>query len=154
MVDINKRLVEVEAILKKLDITYKNKIPNELWDFLKQNKDKDYLFYYDDGNLLINQQLSTDTVAILTYINMKYLLNDTQKQDIKQILIKDESILEQKKKEKYNPDDLFQNKSHIKEIGIKDTKNELTENLSMVKYKEQKLYHQIFEKLLNIFRKK
>ena len=29
MVDVNKRLVEVESILEKLDTNYKNKIPNE-----------------------------------------------------------------------------------------------------------------------------
>ena len=127
MVDINKRLVEVEAILEKLDITYKNKIPKELWDFLKKNKDNDYSFYYDDGNSLINQSLNTDTVAILTYINMEYLLNENQKQDIKQILINDESISEQKKKELYNPDNLFKNKVN---------KVEITEHsVAMVEYK-------------------
>ena len=35
MIDVNKRLVEVETILEKLDTTYKNKIPKELWDFIK-----------------------------------------------------------------------------------------------------------------------
>ena len=90
MIDVNKRLVEVETILEKLDTTYKNKIPKELWDFIKQNKDTDYSFYYDEENSLINQTLNTDTVAILTYINMEYLLNEKQKQDIKHILINDE----------------------------------------------------------------
>ena len=140
MVDINKRLVEVEAILEKLDITYKNKIPKELWDFLKKNKDNDYSFYYDDGNSLINQSLNTDTVAILTYINMEYLLNENQKQDIKQILINDESISEQKKKELYNPDNLFKNKVN---------KVEITENsVAMVEYKES-----IFTKIRNWFKR-
>lgn len=140
MVDINKRLVEVETILQKLDATYKNKIPNELWEYLKQNKDNDYSFYYDEENSLINQKLNIDTVAILTYINMEYLLNENQKQDIKQILTNDEAISEQKKKELYNPDNLFKNRAN---------KVEITENsVAMVEYKEP-----IFIKIRNWFKR-
>ena len=140
MIDVNKRVVEVETILEKLDTTYKNKIPKELWDFIKQNKDTDYSFYYDEENSLINQTLNTDTVAILTYINMEYLLNEKQKQDIKHILINDESISEKKKKELYNPDNLFKNKA---------TKVETVESsVAMVEYNES-----IFTKIKNWFKR-
>lgn len=140
MVDVNKRLVEVETILEKLDTNYKNKIPNELWEYIKRNKDKNYLFYYDENNSLINQKLNTDTVALLTYINMEYLLNENQKKDIKQILTNDEAILEQKKKELYNPDNLFKNKA---------TKIDTVENsVAMVKYKES-----LFAKIKNWFKR-
>ena len=139
MVDVNKRLVEVEAILEKLDTNYKNKIPNKLWEYIKQNKDNDYSFYYDEDNSLINQKLNTDTVALLTYINMEYLLNENQKKDIKQILTIDEAISEQKKKELYNPDNLFKNKA---------TKIDTVENsISMVEYKES-----FFTKIKNWFK--
>lgn len=140
MVDVNKRLVEVETILEKLDTNYKNKIPNELWEYIKQNKDKNYSFYYDENNSLINQKLNTDTVALLTYINMEYLLNENQKKDIKQILTNDEAISEQKKKELYNPDNLFKNKA---------TKIDTVENsVAMVKYKES-----LFTKIKNWFKR-
>ena len=140
MVYVNKRLVEVETILEKLDTNYKNKIPNELWEYIKQNKDKNYSFYYDENNSLINQKLNTDTVALLTYINMEYLLNENQKKDIKQILTNDEAISEQKKKEIYNPDNLFKNKA---------TKIDTVENsVAMVKYKES-----LFAKIKNWFKR-
>ena len=45
MIDLNKRLVEVETILGTLDNTYKNKIPKEIWKYIKQHKDNDYIFY-------------------------------------------------------------------------------------------------------------
>ena len=144
MVNVNKRLVEVENILEKLDTIYKNKIPKELWDFFKQNKDNNYTFYYDDRNSLINQQLHTDTVAILTYINMEYLLNENQKKDIKKILINDELISEQKKKELYNPDNLFKNKAIKKETREK--------TVAMVEYRESTL-KKIINKIKNLFHK-
>ena len=48
MEDLDKRLVEVEYILKKLDNQYINKIPREVWDYIAENKDKNYVFKYDD----------------------------------------------------------------------------------------------------------
>ena len=140
MVDVNKILVEVETILEKLDTNYKNKIPNELWEYIKQNTDKSQSFYYDENTSLINQKLNTDTVALLTYINMEYLLNENQKKDIKQILTNDEAISEQMKKELYNPDNLFKNKA---------TKIDTVENsVAMVKYKES-----LFTKIKNWFKR-
>ena len=65
MIDVNKRLVEVETILEKLDTTYKNKIPKELWDFIKQNKDTDYSFYYDEENSLHDfYKMKFDKIAV------------------------------------------------------------------------------------------
>ena len=40
MEDLNKRLVEVEYILKKLDDEYIKKIPLEIWNYIDENKDK------------------------------------------------------------------------------------------------------------------
>ncbi len=140
MVDVKKRLVEVETILEKLDTTYKNKIPKELWEFIRQNKDTDYSFYYDDGISLINQELNADTVAILTYINMEFLLNDKQKREIKNILVNDELISEKKKKELYDPDDLFKTKA--KKSG------KIEDSVAMVEYKKS-----IFIKIKNWFKR-
>ncbi len=143
MVDLNKRLVEVETILGTLDNTYKNKIPKEIWEYIKQHKDNDYIFYYDKEKSLMNQTLDIDTVAILTYINMEYLLNKKQKQHIKQILRKDEVILEKKKREMYNPDNLFkQNRPKIQKQC-----NSITNEIAIVEYKES-----YFTKIRNWFK--
>ena len=143
MIDLNKRLVEVETILGTLDNTYKNKIPKEIWKYIKQHKDNDYIFYYDKEKLLMNQTLNIDTVAILTYINMEYLLNKKQKQDIKQLLRKDEAILEKKKREMYNPDNLFkQNRPKIQKQC-----NSITNEIAILEYKES-----YFTKIRNWFK--
>lgn len=55
MEDLNKRLVEVEYILKKLDDEYLNKIPQEIWDYIEENKDKRYIFNYDENKTLVEQ---------------------------------------------------------------------------------------------------
>ncbi len=53
---------------------------------------------------LENQSIMSETIAILTYVNIEYLLNDKQKNYFKQIIIEEQKIEELKKKEKYSID--------------------------------------------------
>ena len=141
MEEINKRLVEVDCILKKLDDEYINKIPQEVWDFITENKDENYVFKYDDNKTLAEQNLSIDTISILTYINMEYLLEEEAKRELLDLLKNDEITAEQKKRKKYNPDDLFK-----KQISL-DNRN-TAKDLSITEVKES-----VFNKLKNKIKK-
>lgn len=142
MEDLNKRLVEVEYILKKLDNEHIKKIPQEIWDYIEENKDKNYVFNYDDNKTLIEQKLNIDTISILTYINMEYLLGEEQKKEMIEFLRKDETIAEQEKAKLYNPDDLFKNKQQNKQ-----------QETSLVEVKIEKWYEKMFSFLKNIFKR-
>lgn len=135
MKELNKRLVEVETILKKLDENYINKIPTEIWDFIEKNKDDQYTFFYDDNIELLNQNLNIDTIAILSYINMQYLLDEKSKKEVEEILIKDGAFLEQQKMKKYNPE-------NIENKGERD--------VSMIEVKEK---YKWYQKIISFFRK-
>ena len=142
MEDLNKRLVEVEYILKKLDDEYIKKIPQEIWDYIEENKDKDYIFDYDENKTLVEQNLSIDTISILTYINMEYLLNEEQKKEMIDFLRKDEMIAEQEKAKLYNPDDLFKNRKESKQ-----------QETSLVEVRIEKWYEKVFAFFKNMFKK-
>lgn len=142
MENLNKRLVEVEYILKKLDDEYIKKIPQEIWDYIEENKDKNYLFNYDENKTLVEQNLSIDTISILTYINMEYLLGEEQKKEMIEFLRKDEMIAEQEKAKLYNPDDLFKN--------IKESKQQ---EKSLVEVRIEKWYEKVFAFFKNILKK-
>lgn len=142
MKELNKRLVEVETILKKLDENYINKIPTEIWDFIEKNKDDQYTFFYDDNIELLNQNLNIDTIAILSYINMQYLLDEKSKKEVEEILIKDGAFLEQQKMKKYNPENIFKNKENIENKGEID--------VSMIEVKEK---YKWYQKIISFFRK-
>ena len=43
------------------------------------NKDKEYFWKYDEKKPLKEQDVSRDTIAFLSYLNMEYLLNEKQK---------------------------------------------------------------------------
>lgn len=79
MVDYEKRLVEVDEILNHLSYQYKNKIPKDILEVIKQNKDDSYHWTFNNKKKLYQQDIHRDTIAILSYINMEYLLNDEQK---------------------------------------------------------------------------
>ena len=78
--DLSKSLVEVEEVLKYLVEDEKRKIPREVFDFITKNKDNTYQWKIDKSKKLQEQNLSDEAVAILAYINMKYLLNNEQKE--------------------------------------------------------------------------
>ena len=142
MEHLNKRLVEVEYILKKLDDEYIKKIPQEIWDYIEQNKDKDYIFNYDENKALVEQNLSIDTISILTYINTEYLLDEEQKKEMIEFLRKDEMIAEQEKAILYNPDDIFKNRKESKQ-----------QEASLVEVKIEKWYEKVFAFFKNMFKK-
>ena len=142
MEDLNKRLVEIEYILRKLEDEYIKKIPQEIWDYIEKNKDKNYIFKYDDSKNLLEQNLNIDTISILTYINIEYLLDEKQKMEIIEFLRKDEAIAEQEKAKLYNPEDLFKNKKESKQ-----------QETSLVEVKIEKWYEKVFAFFKNMFKK-
>ena len=78
MVDYAKRLVEVDEILNYLPIDDYNKIPVDIINVIEDNKDKNYEWHYDETKKLKEQNVLNETIAILSYINMEYILNDEQ----------------------------------------------------------------------------
>ena len=69
------------------------------------------------------------------------------------VLNYDRMKLEEKKKEKYNPDNIFNKKQGVIN-DIVEEHNVKEENMAIVKYKKQKWYQKIFDKILHMFRKK
>lgn len=104
MSNLSNSLVEVEILLNQLAPEYKSKIPNSFWEYIQENKDKNYKFNIDFNKPLEKQNLLPDTISILTYVNIEYLLNEEQRKFFKQLLSEDAKIAELKKKEKYNID--------------------------------------------------
>ncbi len=85
MIDYSKRLVEVDEILKYLSKSNYDKIPKEIKEVIVKNKDKEYKWKYDKTRKLKDQDIPNDTIAILSYINMEYLLNNEQKEFVKKL---------------------------------------------------------------------
>ena len=169
--DYEKCLVELDEVLVRLNDEEYEKIPDEIIYGIKLQKDKEYTWVYDDTKPLKEQNLNRKTIAILSYINMEYLLNDEEKEVMKKIYDFNEQKAELEKTKKYGSDNLFKNKKVLSENNeiaknieniengestenIKEIKEENKENVSLIEAKEEKWYQKIINKIKSLFSKK
>ena len=136
-----KVLTEVYEILKHLSSENFNKIPSNVINLIKENMDKNYIFKYDNSKSLQEQNISRDSVAVLSYINMEYLLNERQRKYIENLHRQNDENLNHKKIVLYNTDILFKN-------------NNIKKNTALVEYTEEKWYMKFIHKIINIFKRK
>lgn len=141
-----KCLVQLDEILKYLSDENLQKIPNEIKESIKSEKDKNYIWKYNESKALNEQNLDRKTIAILSYLNMEYLLNTKQKEFIKRIHDLNEEKLEKEKvkQEKYNTNNLFKN----------NKKSIVQSEVSLVQIKEDKWYNKVFYFIKWIFKRK
>lgn len=139
MEELGQRLVETECVLNKMNQQNIKKIPQEIWEFMSKNKDTNYNFQYDDSKSITENNLHVDTIALLTYININFLLEGESKEEMLSILKEDERISEEQKRKKYNPDSIFKNRI---DKNIEHT----SDNIKMIEYKKS-VFHRIIEKI-------
>lgn len=104
-----KCLVELDEILKHLSNEDLKKIPYEIRKAINEHKDKNYNWKYDEHKELNQQTIDRQTIAMLSYINMEYLLNKEQKLLMHKIHTFNENKAEEEKSKKYNPKNIFKN---------------------------------------------
>ena len=131
---INKQvLAQTYYILDNFDDTIKNKVPNSLFNTIKENMD---IQYKNTTELLI------ETKELLYAILNKYVLSQSQKDKLAEYYRFYDAKMEEEKSKKYQYKNLFENNRN------ETPKTEKNENVSLVKYKEN-----IFRRILLFFKK-
>lgn len=138
---------EIDEILNLLEDQYREKVPEKVRIFLKEEKMPDYTPTIDVNIPLIQQNLKRETIVLLAILNINYWCeNEEEKQFFLNELAKNEE--EKKKlKEKYNPDNLFKNKQEKLIDESMQTGQELIE------YKETNFISKLLKKIKQLFRK-
>ena len=77
--EYKKCLVELDEILNYLKDEDLRKIPYDIRKAINEKKDKQYNWHYDESKDLYEQNINRKTIAMLSYINMEYLLSKEQK---------------------------------------------------------------------------
>ena len=134
---------EVIEILKYVPDEDVAKIPQEKIDFYRTHMDNEYDYKIDETKDFSEQTISETTEAILACIFRDYWAKPYQRERIVAKEKYDLEKLEEEKREKYNPDNIFKKKDKIQEEIAED------QNTSLVEYKEIN----IVEKILNIIKK-
>lgn len=147
-----KVLREVDYIIKNMPHEIQNKIPDDFKQAIVSNMDKNYIPEpYDKNKTLDEQNISEETKKILALIYRNYIVSDEER---KKLIIEENKIaqeLEKEKKNKYNIEDIFNNKNiSSQNINIDSNKDKLITMQS----NNKKWYIKVLEKLIKFFSKK
>ena len=134
---------EVYTILQELNEEEYNKIPPEVVEAIKVNRNEEYKYELDDELELKEQSMLPETKAILFNLFRDYLATPEQKAKIIRMQNEERQKNELKKQQRYNTD-VFSNKQ---KENIAKQNNEVTQ---IVKYKEN-LFKRILDKIKRFF---
>ena len=98
---------ETYTILQELNEEEYSKIPPEVIQALKENRNEEYNYEVDEDQELKYQPMLPETKAILFNIFRDYLATPEQKEKIKKMQSEERAKLEIKKKEQYNTENMF-----------------------------------------------
>lgn len=141
---------EVFEILKYMDRNIVMKIPLDIIELFSQNKNDNYKSKIDHNDIFNKNNISKKALNILAWLNINYFSSIEEKRNLIQLYRENDYIKEQKKKELYNSENIFKYKENI----VKNSKkNTITEETSIVEYKEKNFLQKIFDKIKYLFKK-
>ena len=150
MVKSNRKNAYQEAytILQELNEEEYSKIPPEVIQALKENRNEEYNYEVDEDQELKYQPMLPETKAILFNIFRDYLATPEQKEKIKKMQSEERAKLEIKKKEQYNTENIFMSNTQ-QETQVEPVK----ETEALVKVKKENWLKKTVEKIKNLFKK-
>lgn len=106
----SKAYKEVIEILKYVPQESVDKIPKRMIETFKAEMDNNYSFIIDTSKNFEEQEILDETKAILANIFRDYWATPYQKERIEAKERYDKQKIEEEKRAKYNPDDIFKNR--------------------------------------------
>lgn len=141
-----KAYTEVIEIISHFSDEEYSRIPKEKIEYYEENRDKNYIFKLEPNVDLSEQNISREANAILVSLYRDYFASETEKQKINTVLNINQQKLEEEKREKYNPEKLFENNKE-------DNKEEVKEELALIEVKNENWYEKILMFLQRLFKK-
>lgn len=148
--ELSEAAVEFNCILNNTSPEIIKKIPKSFISFMKNIASTTYKFDYDKTKKLNEQNLKLETRGLISLVYSDYICNDKEKEEYINKCQNHLRIKEQEAREKYNPDNLFK-KSKVENQNFKN--NTITEETSIIEYKEKNFIQRIFDKIKSLFNK-
>lgn len=141
-ISLNKKRAfsEVDAFLSTLGKSYINKIPKDILDVIKSEKDESYKVKIDPDISIESQDFSREAISIILWINLEFFCNDEQKELLEKIYSNNQKLYEKEQKEKYSVENIFPKNNE--------------KNNSLVKKEKQNLFKRILKYINNLFKNK
>ena len=146
-----KAFVELNEIINHFNTNLKNKIPKKTLAAIKNAKDKNYQFKYDNTQSLSKQKLLPETISLLSIIYSDYLCSEEEKKKWDEYDKFELQKLEEIKQQKYNTNNLFQQQRNVtSNVNIADLNNN---KLQIISSEKQSFWSKIKRFIMKIFRK-
>lgn len=139
-----KAYVEVNEIINHLPNEEKNKIPDSLKNNILANMDKTYYFQFDESKSLDEQNVLTETKALIIAIYQRYFMKNNEKELWDKYNRICNGMIEQEKAKEYDVNNIFNKQKQTK----------IEEEKQLVVVKKKSFFEKIKCKLLNMFKKK
>ena len=142
---------EVYAILNMLGKEYINKLPNDIYTIIKEEKSTEYNPIYATTVALDKQDVKKETISIIAFLHLNYWCNEEEKIKLRELFDENE--------DKYQEELKQQGEQEVEQEDeeIQDDNNEIEigkEFLSMIVYKEENFAQRIFNKIRKLFSRK
>jgi len=139
---------EVLEILKYISIEEYNKIPKSKIEVFEANANKDYVVNYNPNKTLEEQNISEGGQAIIGILFRDYWATPKQREKILAKQNYDRQMIEEEKKKRYNPNDIFKKKENTEIIKMKPNSNL---NELPVKVEKENLFKRIIMTIKKFF---
>lgn len=149
---------EVYMIIESSDDEIRNKIPEDKIEFYKSHMDDGHEFELDFDKDLSEQNLLYPTRCILANLFRDYIATEDDRAEIIKQEQEELKEIENKKREKYNPNDVFKNNPKSKKEKTKIQAEEIKTRTDMIIQNEniswfEKFKNKIIELINGIFKK-
>lgn len=139
---------EVYSVLNLLDENDLRRIPEDILFFIKANMSED-VDYMDKNQSLDEIKVTREAEDMLALLTYHYLCDDTEKVEVNKIMEENEKKHQEELKEKYNPDNVFNNVKSSEEQS-----NSSTIETSEIIVTKESFISKIINKLKGFFKKK
>lgn len=137
---------EVLEIISHFSEEEYSKIPEEKIKFYKENMDKEYIFKINPEEDLSKQNISKEANAVLITIFRDYFATEEQKKNLENILDENQRKLEEERRKKYNPNNIFTKEDSKVQKQSVDAENK--EKIALIENKES-----FFNRFTNFIKK-
>ena len=144
----NRVYSEVYSVLNLLDENDLKRIPEDILFFIKANMSED-VDYMDKNQSLDEIKITRDAEDMLMLLTYHYLCDDTEKVEVNKIMEENEKKHQEELKEKYNPDNVFNNVKSSEEQS-----NSSTIETSEIIVTKESFISKIINKLKGFFKRK
>ncbi len=142
--DYAKAYTELIEILRNIPREDLNKVPKDVLKNYIENRDKNYTYKYDANLDFEEQEVSHLTQILIANLYIKYWADEAERQQIQDNEKKELYELELKKKDKYNPNNLFANRE----------KQQAEEPKDLIVVKDKNILQKIISKIKEMFKKR